>query len=62
MEMTRRKLVRGIAAAMSSLGLGLWWVARAVSPRRCVRAERVERYPGKIVPMGDIRNPAKWSG
>lgn len=60
--MTRRKLVRGIAATASCVGFGLWWIAQAVSPRRYVRAERVERYPGKIVPLGDIRNPAKWSG
>ena len=60
--MTRRKFVRGIAGVLSALGLGLCWLARAASPRRVVRAVRFGTYPGRIVPMGDIRRQAKWSG
>jgi hypothetical protein len=32
------------------------------APRRFVRAVRPEKYPGRIVPMGDVRRQAKWSG
>ena len=60
--MTRRTFVRGIAGVLSALGLGLGWIARAVSPRRVVRAGRLGKYPGRIVPMGDIRKQGKWSG
>jgi len=60
--MTRRKFVRGITGVLSALGLGWCWIARAVSPRRVVRTVRLGKYPGRIVPMGDIRKQAKWSG
>ena len=60
--MTRRRFVHAIAGGLSSVGFGLGWMARAVSPRRAVRAVRLRRYPGSIVPMGDIRQQAKWSG
>ena len=62
MEMTRRTFVRGIAGVLSALGAGWGWIARIVSPRRVVRAVPFGKYPGRIVPMGDIRRQAKWSG
>ena len=60
--MTRRKFAQAIAGGLSSVGFALCWMVRAVSPRRVVRAARLARYPGRIVPMADIRKQAKWSG
>ena len=60
--MTRRKFVHVVVGGLSSMGFGLCRVLRAVSPRRVVRAARLRRYPGRIVPMADIRKQARWSG
>ena len=60
--MTRRKFVRRVAGAASALCLGLCWVGRKASPRRIVRAVRLGKYPGRIVPMGEIGKQSKWSG
>ena len=62
MDVTRRKLMGGLAAVATAVGLGLWQLARAASPRRCLRAVRCGKYPGRIVPMADIREQGKWSG
>jgi hypothetical protein len=60
--MTRRKFLYRIGVAASAIGGCLCWMGRKALPRRVVRADRVERYPGTIVPMGDIRTQSKWSG
>jgi len=62
MEMTRRRFVRAIAGAASAICGGLYWVGQRASPRRIVRAVRLGKYPGEVVPMGDIGRQSKWSG
>ena len=62
MEMTRRRFVRVLAGSLSAVGAGLCWVGQRVSPRRIVRAVRLGRYPGQVVPMGDMRKQSRWSG
>jgi hypothetical protein len=62
MEMTRRTFVRALVGAASAAGAGLAWLGRTVSPRRMVRAVRLGKYPGDVVPMGDISRQSKWSG
>ncbi len=62
MEMTRRRLVRTLTGAASAVCVGLCWVGQKVSPRRMVRAVRLGRYPGKVVPMNDVSKQSKWSG
>jgi hypothetical protein len=55
MEMTRREFMQAIAgvapAAHVSRGKG-----ETPSPH-CLG-----KYPGEVVPMGDIRKQSKWSG
>ena len=60
--MTRRKFLYHIGIAASAISGCLGWMSRRVLPRRIVRADRSEGYPGGIMPMGDIRMQAKWSG
>ncbi len=62
MEVTRRKFVQVLAGAGSALSAGLFWIGRKASPRRVVRALRLGRYPGEVVPMQDVSQQAKWSG
>ncbi len=62
MEMTRRKFVRSVAGAASAVCAGLDWFGRKASPRRIVRAVRLAKYPGRIVPLGVIGSQSKWSG
>jgi hypothetical protein len=62
MEMTRRKLVQIMAGAASAICGGLYWAGQRASPRRIARAVGVGKYPGKVVPMGDITKQSKWSG
>jgi hypothetical protein len=62
MEITRRRFVRAVAGAASAACVGLCWVGQRVSPRRIVRAVRLGKYPGVVVPMDDISKQSKWSG
>lgn len=60
--MTRRKFLSRVGVAVSAICGGLCWMGRRALPRRVVRADRLEKYPGAIVPMGDIEIESKWSG
>jgi len=62
MAMTRRKFTAYLMSSLSSVGVGLCGLARAVRPRRFVRALRRRGYPGKLVPMPDVRKRGTWSG
>jgi len=59
--MTRRTFVIRLTTFASCVAAGLFRLGRA-APRRFVRAVRWGKYPGRIVPMGDLREQAKWSG
>lgn len=50
------------AGSLSTICIGLHGVKSADPPRRTVQAARPLKYPGAIVPMGDIRMQSKWSG
>lgn len=54
--------MRAVAGAASAACVGLCWVGQRVSPRRIVRAVRLGKYPGVVVPMDDISKQSKWSG
>jgi hypothetical protein len=75
MEMTRREFVRAVAGAASAAGASrdesisplhlssplagktpASYKGGTPSPRQRVK------YPGKVVPMGDIDQQSKWSG
>ena len=60
--MTRRRCVRIITGVASACGGGLYWLRDHASPRRAMRALRLGKYPGEVVPMGDIDKQSKWSG
>lgn len=62
MEVTRRKFVQVMTGAASLVCAGLFWVGRRASPRRVVRALRLGKYPGEVVPMEDVCQQSKWSG
>lgn len=60
--MTRRKFVLKLMKAGSAIVVGASWLARKASPRRFVRAVRIDKYPGALKPMKDIFGQGKWSG
>jgi hypothetical protein len=62
MEVTRRKFVQVLTGAGSAFWAGFYWVGRKASPRRVVRALRLGKYPGEVVPMEDVGKRSKWSG
>jgi hypothetical protein len=62
MEMTRRRFVRIITGVASAFCGGLYRLSQRAVPRRVVRALRLGKYPGEVVPMGDMGKQSKWSG
>ncbi len=71
--MTRRELVRGIVGAVCAVwvpvcGAAVGWAlptafhARGRKTVGRAHPSRFGTYPGKVVPMGDIRTESKWSG
>ncbi|MBN2133738.1 MAG: hypothetical protein JW741_29825 [Sedimentisphaerales bacterium] len=60
--MTRREFTVRLASCASLVAAGFRGLARAVLPRRFVRAARRDKYPGTLVPMPDVREEGKWSG
>ncbi len=60
--MTRRKFIRKLIKAGSAIAVGVLWLAKKTSPRKFVRAFRVEKYPGSLKPLRDISKQSKWSG
>lgn len=60
--MTRRKFVHVLIKTCSGVGIGTWWLAKKVTPRKFVRAVETRKYPGSVKPLRDISKPGKWSG
>jgi hypothetical protein len=61
-EMNRREfLEKAIAAGSVVLAFGLS-VAKAVVPRKFLRAKPLSEYPGRLKPLGNINSQSKWSG
>jgi hypothetical protein len=60
--MNRREfLEKALVAGSAVLAFGLS-VAKAVVPRRFLRAKPVSKYPGRLKTLGDINTQSKWSG
>jgi len=60
--MTRREFMTMAAGSVSAVCLGLHGSQRLPTLCRTVRAVPPVKYPGTVVPMGDIRMQSRWSG
>ncbi len=60
--MTRREFIARVTGTASTVCLGLHWTGRRISPHPVVQATRLDKYPGAVVPMRNIRGQSKWSG
>lgn len=60
--MTRRKFIRKLIAAGSTIVAGASWFIDKASPRKFIRAFRSKKYTGPIKPMENILKEGKWSG
>ena len=60
--MTRRKFIRNVVKAVTAIVVGTWWLARKASPRKFVRAFKLNKYPGSLKPLQNIHKQSKWSG
>ncbi|MHC4150127.1 MAG: hypothetical protein ACYSR5_11655 [Planctomycetota bacterium] len=60
--MTRRKFIQKLVKAGSVIIVGLSWVGQRASPRRFVRAVRLNKYPGRLKSLQHTNKQAKWSG
>lgn len=60
--MTRRKFIRNVVKAASAIIVGTWWLVGKASPRKFVRAVKLNKYPGLLKPLQNIHKQSKWSG
>ena len=61
-EMKRREfLEKALVIGSAVLAFGLS-VAKAVVPRKFLRAKPTAEYPGRLKPLDDINSQSKWSG
>ncbi len=60
--MTRRKFIQELLKAGSAIIVGACWVAKKASPRKFIRALKLQKYPGFIKPLQGLLRQGKWSG
>ena len=41
---------------------GTWFLAKKVTPRKFVRAAKLNKFPGLVKPLQKIESQGKWSG
>ena len=64
MAMTRRRFGRAVVWTATSVLAGGWGVLRRSRPVQVVRAWRVRRFPGRVVPLEERqwKRPGPWAG
>ena len=60
--MTRRKFFHHLFGAAIAITVGTKWLVKKAVPRRFIKALRINKYPGALRPMGDVRTQSKWNG
>ena len=60
--MTRRKFLEYTAKTVAAVAIGVWVLAERGVVRVFVRAERAEKYPGRVKSLSGIHTQGKWSG
>jgi hypothetical protein len=60
--MNRRKFLKKILMAGSSVLAVGFALIKTVVPRKFLRAKPTSKYPGRLKNMEDITTQAKWSG
>ena len=60
--MTRRKFIRKLIVAGSMIAAGASWFIDKASPRKFIRAVRLNKYPGPVKPIENILKQSKWNG
>jgi hypothetical protein len=60
--MTRREFIKSIISAAIAVSIGVRWLSKKAVPRKFLLAFRVKKYPGTVIPMGDISEQSKLNG
>lgn len=60
--MTRRKFFEYTTKTVAAIAMGMWALAERAAVRVFVRAEKVEKYPGRVKSLSHIHTQGKWSG
>ena len=60
--MNRREFMEKALFAGSALFAFGLSVAKAIVPRKFLRAKPTAEYPGKLKPLDNINSQSKWSG
>jgi hypothetical protein len=60
--MTRREFIKSLTGVVVASLIGIRWLAKIAVPRRFILASQVKKYPGSLIPLGDISQQSKWSG
>jgi len=60
--MTRRKFIHKVIKTGAAIFATTCWLAKKTSPRKFVRALKLNKYPGSLKPLQNIHKQSKWSG
>jgi hypothetical protein len=60
--MTRREFIKSVVNTAIAAFIGVRWLAKKAVPRKFLLAFKVKKYPGSVIPLGDISEQGKWNG
>ena len=60
--MTRRKFFHQLLGTVMVITFGAKWLIEKTVPRRFMKALKINKYPGSLRPLGDVRTQGKWNG
>jgi len=60
--MTRRKFFEYTAKTIAAIAVGSWFMAKKAAVRVFIRAEKAEKYPGRVKSLANIHTQSNWSG
>jgi len=60
--MTRRKFIQKVIKIVLAIVSGAWFLAKNVTPRKFIRAVKLNIFPGSVKPLQEIKSQGKWSG
>jgi len=60
--MTRREFIEYTAKTIAAIAAGAWVLAERTVVRVFVRAEKAEKYPGRVKSLSGIQTQGRWGG
>jgi hypothetical protein len=60
--MTRREFIEYAVKTVAAVAAGAWVLAERAAVRVFVRAEKAQKYPGRVKFLSGVDTQGKWSG